>query len=66
MVQQRVEGTLEGIAIFSGTTPLKTEKIVFADRFECELFDPVLNQKLTIAYSIHTLDWFRPIKDVKT
>lgn len=58
-VQQRVKGSLEGIAIFSGTPPLLTEKIVFTDRFEGELLDPVLNRKITIGYSIHTLDWFR-------
>ena len=58
-VQQRVKGSLKGIAIFSGTPPLLTEKIVFTDRFEGELLDPVLNRKITIGYSIHTLDWFR-------
>jgi len=58
-VQQRVKGSLEAIAIFSGTPPLLTEKIVFTDRFEGELLDPVLNRKITIGYSIHTLDWFR-------
>jgi len=57
-VQQRVKGSLEAIAIFSGTPPLLTEKIVFTDRFEGELLDPVLNRKITIGYSIHTLDWF--------
>jgi len=57
-VQQRVKGSLEGIAIFSGTPPLLTEKIVFTDRFEGELLDPVLNRKITIDYSVHTLDWF--------
>lgn len=59
LVQQRVKGSLEGIAIFSGTPPLLTEKIVFTDRFEGELLDPVPNRKITIGYSIHTLDWFR-------
>lgn len=59
LVQQQVKGSLKGIAIFSGTPPLVTEKIVFTDRFECELLDPVLKRKITIGYSIHTLDWFR-------
>ena len=58
-VQHRVKGSLKGIAIFSGTPPLVTEKIVFTDRFEGELLDPVLKRKITISYSIHTLDWFR-------
>lgn len=59
LVQQQVKGSLKGIAIFSGTPPLVTEKIVFTDRFEGELLDPVLKRKITIGYSIHTLDWFR-------
>ena len=58
-VQERVKGSLKGIAIFSGTPPLVTEKIVFTDRFEGELLDPVLKRKITISYSIHTLDWFK-------
>ncbi len=59
MVQQKVDGPLKGIAIFSGTPPLMTEKMIFADRFEGELLDPILKRKITIGYSIHTLDWFR-------
>ena len=59
LVHQQVKGSLKGIAIFSGTPPLVTEKIVFTDRFEGELLDPVLKRKITIGYSIHTLDWFR-------
>ncbi len=59
LVQQRVECSCEGIAIFSGTPPVVTDGIIFADRFEGELVDPILKRKLTIAYRIHTLDWFR-------
>ena len=59
LVQQRVKGSLKGIAIFSGTPPLVTGEMVFTDRFECELLDPVFKRKITIGYSIHTLDWFR-------
>ncbi|MBM4330692.1 MAG: DUF2848 domain-containing protein [Deltaproteobacteria bacterium] len=59
LVQQKVRGSLEGIAIYSGTLPLKTGEIVFADRFEGELYDPVLKKKLTFHYPIYTLSWFR-------
>jgi hypothetical protein len=59
LVQQRVDGSLEGIAIFSGTPPMVTEQILFSDRFEGELLDPILNRKITLGYSIHTLDWFK-------
>lgn len=60
MVQQHVKGALHGIAVFSGTTPLITEKIIFADRFEGALIDPILMRQLAFGYSIHTLDWFIP------
>ncbi len=59
LVQQKVRGSLEGIAIYSGTPPLKTEGIIFADQFAGELYDPILKRKLTLNYSIHTLGWFR-------
>jgi len=59
LVQQKVRGSLEGIVIYSGTPPLKTEGIIFADHFEGELYDPTLKRKLTLNYSIHTLGWFR-------
>lgn len=60
-VQQRVQGSLEGIAIFSGTPPMVTEQILFSERFEGELLDPVLNRKISFGYSVHTLDWFKTI-----
>lgn len=58
-VRQKVNGPLEGIAIYSGTPPLKTEGMIFADRFEGELSDPILKRKLALRYAVHTLDWFR-------
>jgi hypothetical protein len=59
LVQQRVTGSIEGIAIFSGTSPLLTEEMVFADRFDGELYDPILKRKISLAYTVHVLDWFR-------
>ncbi len=59
VVRERVQGSLDGIAIYSGTTPLKTERMIFADRFEGELSDPVLKRTLTVDYIVRTLSWFR-------
>ena len=59
LVRERVAGPLDGIALYSGTPPLLPGKFVFAGLFEGELEDPVLKRKLTLRYSIHTLDWFR-------
>jgi hypothetical protein len=57
-VRARVHGDLTGLAIFSGTPALLTGGFVFAERFEGELNDPVLQRSLRISYAIHTLDWF--------
>jgi len=57
-VQQQVKDSLGGIAIFSGTPPLFTGEMIFADRFEGELLDTHFNRKLTVGYDIHTLSWF--------
>jgi hypothetical protein len=59
LVQERVRGSLDGIALYSGTPPLLPGKFIFADLFEGEMEDPVLKRKLTLRYPIHTLDWFR-------
>ncbi len=59
LVKQKVQGSVEGIAIYSGTSPITTERMVCGDRFEGELFDPVLKRKITLNYSIHTLDSFK-------
>ena len=57
--QDKIKGSLEGIALFSGTPSLLAEEMVFADSFKAELQEPILQRKLTIAYSIHTLTWFK-------
>ena len=58
LVRRRVRESIEGIAMFSGTSSLLTDGFVFADRFEGELSDPVLGRRIELAYDIHTLDWF--------
>jgi hypothetical protein len=58
LVRQRVTGSLDGIAIFSGTPPMLTEGMVFSGRFEGELSDPVTGRKLTIDYTTQPLEWF--------
>ena len=54
-VQEQVTGSLGGIAIFSGTPPLLAGEMIF----EGELLDTHVNRKITVAYDIHTLNWFR-------
>lgn len=59
LIRKRVRGDLDGIAIFSGTSPLLTETFIFADRFKGELLDPVLERKIEFDYTVHTLEWFK-------
>ncbi len=58
LVGKRVSGSLDGMAILSGTPPILTGEMIFADRFEGELDDPILKRKITIDYSVKTIDWF--------
>ena len=59
MVQQQLNDRIGGIALFSGTPPLLAGEMVFADRFEGELLDADFDRKITIAYDIRTLEWFK-------
>ena len=59
LVQQQLNDSIGGIALFSGTPPLLGGEIIFADHFEGELLDANVNRKITIQYHIHTLEWFK-------
>lgn len=59
MVQQQLNDSIGGIALFSGTPPILAGEMVFADRFEGELLDADFDRKITIAYDIRTLEWFK-------
>jgi hypothetical protein len=60
LARTKVRGSLDGIAIYSGTPPLKPGRFVFAERFEGELADPVLKRKLTVHYDVRVIDWYKP------
>lgn len=59
LVQLQLTDPIGGIVFFSGTPPLLAGEMVFADRFEGELLDLNFGRKITIAYDIHTLEWFK-------
>ncbi|MEJ2286282.1 MAG: DUF2848 family protein [Desulfobacterales bacterium] len=59
LVQQQLNDRTGGIALFSGTPPLLAGEMLFADRFEGELLDANFDRKISIAYDIHTLEWFK-------
>jgi hypothetical protein len=56
-VGKKVTGPLTDMVIFSGTVKMQTPEFVFADRFAGSLTDPVLDRKLSFAYSIHPMDY---------
>jgi hypothetical protein len=58
LVGQRVTGGMEGLLIFSGTTPILTERMVYSHRFAAELVDPKWKRTLGIDYVVRRLDWF--------
>jgi hypothetical protein len=58
LVDQRVDGSIQGIAILSGTPPILTENMIFSDRFSGELLDPVLDRRIEFAYTVESIDWF--------
>lgn len=45
----------EGTALFSGTIPTKTGRLVYADLYRIELIDPVLDRRITHTYRVRTL-----------
>jgi len=59
LVQQQLNDPIGGIVLFSGTPPLLAGEMIFAERFEGELLDVNFGRKITIAYDIHTLEWFK-------
>ncbi|MFZ2331260.1 MAG: DUF2848 family protein [Atribacterota bacterium] len=56
-VQKKVKGKLEDIPIFSGTIPT-LKGLIFADYFEMEIVDPVLDRSIRHQYSVQPLTKF--------
>lgn len=51
-VETRYGGPLEGTAILSGTIPTVGGELAPGDRFEVELYDPVRDRSLEVAYDV--------------
>lgn len=61
LVTEVVEGSLEGLVLFSGTVPLLTQSFVYGDRFAAELLDTQRGISLSVDYAVRRLDWFKGI-----
>lgn len=53
-IETKTKGTLDNVPIFSGTIPT-LKCLVFADYFEMEIVDPVLNREIRHHYTIRPL-----------
>jgi hypothetical protein len=58
-VTSHTEGDLEATALFSGSLPTVTDELIPGERFEAELYDPVLDRRLRCAYDVAVIDWVR-------
>jgi hypothetical protein len=56
---EKARGGADGIALFSGTTPLLGGETIFADRFEGEIFDPVTRRRISVDYRVEPIEWYR-------
>lgn len=56
-IKAHINIPLKNAVIYSGTVGLVSGKFIYADRFEAELVDEVLQRKLTLAYDIHPLQY---------
>ena len=59
VTEPHVDGELVSLALFGGTLPTLGGELVFAEEFEAELSDPAAGRKLSLRYTIRSLEWFR-------
>lgn len=55
-----IDGSDDGLVLFSGTLPVLTHEIIYSAHFRCELIDPRLDRVLRCEYRVNTLDYLKP------
>ncbi|MCL5265366.1 MAG: DUF2848 domain-containing protein [Chloroflexi bacterium] len=58
ITKERIEGELDGLALYSGTLPMLTGEFVYSGYFEAELLDEKTGEALRCAYRVSPMDWF--------
>jgi len=58
-VSQKVEGSLNNTAIFSGTVKMETDDFVFANTFSGLLADPTLDRSIGFSYTINPMNYMK-------
>jgi hypothetical protein len=51
------DGSAEGLVVFSGTVPVLTGEMVYANYFRCALTDPRAGASLTCEYHVRPMDF---------
>ena len=46
---------IENMILFAGTIPTKTNRLIFADWYQIELIDPILNRIITHTYNVKVI-----------
>lgn len=49
---------LDGTLIFSGTVPILSKEVIYGERFEASLEDPIMGEELRLEYCIDRFSWF--------
>ncbi|MBI4321902.1 MAG: DUF2848 family protein [Chloroflexi bacterium] len=58
LTKEHIRGTVDGLALYSGTLPMLTGEFVYSSYFEAELLDERTGNALRCAYHIAPMDWF--------
>lgn len=60
-IRSRVQGELDHVLIFSGTIGLLKGELIFGEKFEVELEDPVSRDRLSVLYSVVPLNFVKSL-----
>jgi len=60
-VRSRVQGELDHMVIFSGTIGLLEGELIFGEKFEVELEDPVSGDRLSASYEVAPLNFVKSL-----
>jgi len=60
-VRSRIQGESDHLVIFSGTIGLLEGELIFGEKFEVELEDPVSGDRLSVAYEVVPLNFVKSL-----
>ncbi len=60
-VRSKVQGELDHVVIFSGTIGSLKGELIFGEKFEAELEDPVSGDRLSVIYSVVPLNFVKSV-----